>query len=401
MKILNQQIMKNNNLKRIFSLILDKGAISRVELASLTKLSKTTISSLVEELIQREFVVDTGEVSTGRQGRKPSLLRVNAEKNMVAVINWRIEELECSLVDMAGQVIYYDTKSIKENVQYENFIPEVYDEILGPKIGGYNLLGLCLVVPSMLDSSNYQMISTVLPIADQGEKEVLKKLHHRMKGTLTAIFNDTACYAYSESVFSNWLFDSFIFININNGVGAVIVQDKTMIMGENGMRSQLGHFSIDRNGKSCICGNVGCLENLIGESALVERAKNLDLYQQLHQNHKITFAQLGKRADQGDHIAQNFISGLAKDLAFALSNVLVVYNTDHIIIGGKGQRLGQYYIKELEKFLKHQGFSIFVSRVEIMYTKLADDAIMRGAARYYIDKFYNFMEDMSDFFVIE
>ena len=62
MKILNQQIMKNHNLKKIFSLILRHGSISRIELAALTELSKTTISSLVDSLIQGDFIMDTGRL---------------------------------------------------------------------------------------------------------------------------------------------------------------------------------------------------------------------------------------------------------------------------------------------------------------------------------------------------
>ena len=400
MKILNQQIMKNHNLKKIFSLILRHGSISRIELAALTKLSKTTISSLADSLIQGNFIMDTGEIITGRQGRKPSLLRVNAEKNVVAVINWRLEELELSLVDMNGQVIYYQQKEIGGQTDFAELIPQAYYEVLEPQIGQRNFLGLCLIVPSMLDVSSYRMISTVLPVRE--EDDVLRQIHEKLKGKLTAVFNDTACYAYAENVFSQREFDTFLFININKGVGAVIVQDGTMIKGEAGMRSQLGHFSIDRYGSPCVCGNRGCLENLIGESALLSRAERLGVAKELlPKNKKISFEYLGKLADSGNQTAMDFVSGLAADLAFALSNVLVIYNTDHIIIGGKGQRLGRYYLQQLEMYLKKQGFFIFVSRAGVWYTDLSDDAIMRGAARYYIDKFYQFFEDMSGFFVIE
>ena len=90
MKIFNQQIMKNNNLKKVFSLIMEHEPISRIELAAMTSLSKTTISSLVEDLINGGFVVDDGSADTGKQGRKPNFLRVNKEGNVVAVINWHI-----------------------------------------------------------------------------------------------------------------------------------------------------------------------------------------------------------------------------------------------------------------------------------------------------------------------
>lgn len=399
MKILNQQIMKNYNLKKVFSLIMAHKMISRIELAAMTSLSKTTISSLVDELIQGGFVVDEGLVATGRQGRKPSLLRVNAEDNIVAVINWHVDELEVSLVDMAGKVVSYEVCPLVLDAAFDQVIPEVYYSNLVEKAGKRNILGLCLVVPSMLDAASQRMISTVLPIPEGDD--VLERICGRITGVPMAVFNDTACYAYAEHTLTDWDFQTFLFININNGIGAVIVHDGKMIKGEAGLRPQLGHFSLNRNGDPCMCGGRGCLENEIGETALIKRAKAAGLYETLEKHGAITFAALGKQADDGDPAARTFVKGLAEDLAFVLDNVLVIYNTDHIIIGGKGQRLGTYYLEQLEAAMKKAGFRIVIDRADLMYTALGDDAIMRGAARYFIDEYYKFFEDMTDFLVLE
>lgn len=399
MKILNQQIMKNHNLKKVFSLIMEHEPISRIELAAMTSLSKTTISSLVEDLINGGFVVDDGSVDTGRQGRKPNFLRIHKEGNVVAVINWHIDELELSLVDMSGHVVNYEAVPVDADMEFERAIPEAYYEKLAPRAAGRYILGCCLVVPSMLDAESKRMISTVLPVDENDD--VLGRICKKLTDIPVAVFNDTACYAYAEKALTDWKFDTFMFLNINNGIGAVLVHDGKMIKGANGMRSQLGHYSLNRNGKRCVCGNCGCLENEVGESALAERAKEEGVYGQLEKNGKITFATLGEQAATGDECAKMFIRELAEDMAFALSNVAVIYYTKHIIIGGKGQRLGGYYLEQLGQAIKKRGFQLFVSQVELKYTALGDDAIMRGAARYYIDEFYKFFEDMKDFIAME
>lgn len=399
MKILNQQIMKNNNLKKVFSLIMEHEPISRIELAAMTSLSKTTISSLVEDLINGGFVVDDGSADIGKQGRKPNFLRVNKEGNVVAVINWHIDDLELSLVDMSGQVVNYEMVPVDNNTEYEKVIPEAYYEKLVPRAAGRFILGFCLVVPSMLDAETNMMISTVLPVEDHDD--VLGRICKKFTDVPVAVFNDTACYAYAEHVLTNWKFDTFMFLNINNGVGAVFVHDGKMIKGASGMRAQIGHFSIHRDGKKCTCGNRGCLENEVGETALVERAREEGLYEKLEVDGRITFASLGNQAKNGDETAKLFIRELAEDMAYALSNMAVVDYTKHIIIGGKGQRLGEYYLEELDKAFKQRGFQLFISQMDLKYTALGDDAIMRGAARYYIDVFYKFFEDMSHFIVME
>lgn len=399
MKILNQRIMKNHNLKKVFFLIMKHEPVSRIELAAMTALSKTTISSLVEDLIHGGFVVDEGSADTGRQGRKPNLLRIHKEGNVVAVINWHIDELEVSLVDLSGQVVSYESVPADVNTKFDCVIPNAYYEKLVPWAAGRSILGFCLVVPSMLDAESKRMISTVLPVAE--EDDVLGRICAKLTDIPIAVFNDTACYAYAEKALTDWKFDTFMFLNINNGVGAVFVHDGTMIKGASGMRSQLGHFSLSRDGKPCACGNFGCLENEVGESALVERARKEGLYDRLEKQGKITFATLGEQAEADDEYAKRFIHELAEDMAFAVSNVAVTYYTRHIIIGGKGQRMGGYYLEQLDRAIKQKGFQLFVSQMDLKYTALGDDAIMRGAARYYIDEFYKFFEDMDGFIVME
>ncbi len=399
MKILNQHIIKTNNLRKVFSLILTQSPVSRIELADKTNLSKTTISALVEELITKGFVVDEGAVDTGRQGRRPNVLGVNRKDNVVAVINWHIEELEVSLVDLAGDITFRLDFPVSEDEDFPRLIRDTYDNILRREAGGRRILGFCLIVPSMLDPVRKRMISTTLPVPL--ESDVLEQICALFCDIPMAVFNDTACYAYAESALTNMDINTFTFININKGVGAIIVSNGVMIQGEGGMRSQLGHYSLHRNGDPCICGNRGCLENEIGESALEQRARRMGIYDDIAEDGHITFELLGKKADSGNPAARRFVEELADDLAYTLGNLFTIYNTSHVIIGGRGQNLGQHYLEELDRRVKAVGFKAFVENIQTQYTALGDDAIMRGAARYFIDKYYDFLGPMNHLVVLE
>ncbi len=396
---LSQQTIRQHNLRQVFSLVQSQPAISRTGLADATKLSKTTISDLVDELIGRGYVVDEGEVNTGRQGRKPSQLRVNNSDNVVAVINWRPEHLEIALVDLAGDVVFYRTRSLGAREDFTKIIYDAYREVLCIEAGERRIMGFCLILPSMLKPGEISMMATVLPVPE--DNDILKQLCEKIQDVPVAIFNDTACYAYAESILQDPPPKNFLFININRGVGAIIVLDGVMLQGENGMRSQFGHYSIDRNGAWCTCGNRGCLENEIGESAMVRRAKRLGVYEKLSHEDDITFAPLGRMADGGEQTAIEFVQGLADDLAFSLSNLFTIYNTNNVVIGGRGQYLGKYYIERLAHSIKSVGFRPFVQDVKIRYTAMGDDAIMRGAARYFVDKYYDFYHNKTHFVVLE
>lgn len=407
--MLSQQVIKKSNLKKVFSLILQHSPISRIELSKMTLLSKTTISALVDELIMDGYVVDDGEVNTGKQGRKPSVLRVNSGDNVVAVVNWHNEEMEASLVDLRSDTVFRVVFPAPAGSNFPGLIRGIYESTLLREAGERRVLGFCLIVPSMLDSQRKRMISTTLPVAMNSD--VMADLFPLFTDIPVAVFNDTACYAYAECALTK-IPRTFTFININKGVGAIIVKDGVMLRGEDGMRPQLGHYSICRDGDLCVCGNRGCLENEIGEAALERRAKRLACLETLGEallevdkvhagRGCVTFKGLGILADGGNSTAREFVKGLAEDLAYVLCNLATIYNTNNIIIGGRGQKLGSYYLNELSDSVHDVGFKEFTERMRPQYSSLGDDAIMRGAARYYIDKYYDFFEPMESFIVLE
>ena len=87
--MLHQKEIQLSNKKSLYRLISENPGISRAKLAVGTHLSKTTVSSLVEQLIQAEYIVDAGCSKKGVQGRSPNDLFVDAEKNYVVVCNLR------------------------------------------------------------------------------------------------------------------------------------------------------------------------------------------------------------------------------------------------------------------------------------------------------------------------
>ena len=85
-------------------LISENPGISRVNLAARTELSKTTVSALVDELIQEGRIVDEGAVESKRQGRRPNSLAVNDRRDCVIVLNWRKRTIQVSLVSAGFEV---------------------------------------------------------------------------------------------------------------------------------------------------------------------------------------------------------------------------------------------------------------------------------------------------------
>lgn len=394
MKVLNQQIIKQNNLKQIFALVCRSTKLSRAELAPKTGLSKTTVSVLVDELIKDGYLVDEGITDTGRQGRKPSMLHVDESHFAIGVMEWCAKEVLLVRISLSGKVMFTGTLPVSEDGDYAAISIEGYNVLLRAMPAGCNMLGICFAIPSSIDPVKASLFSSSLKI--KNIETVIQDIRSQIPEIPISFMNDTSCYAYAEkSLTALNMEKSVIYINMSQGVGAIVFSDGKLLGGSNGLKTEFGHVSVDRTGEKCICGNRGCLENLIGESQLLKRAKHVLPEEKWHTFLHLTYKTIGERADAGDESFQLLANLLAEDLAYALGNYITLFNVNSVIIGGKGRSLGAYFYTKLIAHLGHSGFQDFVTRVKVHYSELDEVEQLCGAAKYFTDVHLMFSKDQS------
>ncbi len=398
MQTTNQQLIKSTNMKTLFSLILNQKACSRIALAKATHLSKATVSTLVDELMSRGYVLDCGAGISTTTGRKPNTLEVNGADNYVAVFQWHRLWLNAALISLSGNMIFEMRISMGQDKDYVRETVRAMHEDLE----GYNpkarILGVCVIVPAIIEETSQRIVSTVLDI-DQ-ENDIFHQLRGQLAAYPVAVLNDTACYAYAECVSSDMWNVYHAYVNIGSGVGAVILDHGHVFRAANGMTTQFGHFSVDRRGPLCSCGNRGCLERVIGETYLYERSLREGCEGLFDGEREASFELLGKLAAEGNEQARKLLDALAEDTAYAISNLISMFNPQEVIIGGKGMALGALYLDAVNGYLGHMGFPLFTRHRKLSFSNLSRFSALKGAARYYIDQYYSFDGEMQNRFFI-
>ncbi len=94
-------------------------------------------------------------------------------------------------------------------------------------------------------------------------------------------------------------------------------------------------------------------------------------------------------------MARTLIKSMAKDLSYALSNLICTVDPKLVILGGESRKLGDLFLGEIKVNLKSTGFRRMVENVDVSYSKLGQDAYKLGAMKYFFDKYYKFGEDIS------
>jgi hypothetical protein len=93
------------NLSSVLRLLQTSKPLSRAQLSSLTGLHKSTISNLVEELIARGLVHETGIQSSGA-GRPGTQLDLNPHAGGIIGVEFGVDFVSVILTDFVGAILW-------------------------------------------------------------------------------------------------------------------------------------------------------------------------------------------------------------------------------------------------------------------------------------------------------
>ncbi|NMA96360.1 MAG: ROK family transcriptional regulator, partial [Clostridiales bacterium] len=393
----SQQLIKESNLSLILKLIDSHEPISRAELAQMTKLSPTTVSSLIEELIEEGLVIETGEGKSETSGRKPIMLTIKSDGRYVICIDIVKEDFKCLIYDLKCNERADKTYSIKD---YDNIGSEIAESIKEnielASIPEDKIIGICISIPGLIDEESKRVMSTVIPIDE--DNDFYEVIAERFDYPVF-LMNQSCLYAYAEKQFgSKEQIKNLVFIDINVGIGAGIITDGDIFNGAYGIAGEIGHMSLDINGTRCKCGNRGCLETIASIPAIFQNivfgimAGRETIIKDMIGNdyNSLTIEMIRRALDEGDEFIIELIDDIARKLAFGINNVVNILNPDFVIIGGRIRRFGMELLDRIKHHFHSIAFKSNRDKLTIKYSNIEKNAVGLGGARYTIDTTFGF-----------
>ncbi len=174
---------------------------------------------------------------------------------------------------------------------------------------------------------------------------------------------------------------------LGTGIGGGLILDGKLYHGVSDVAGELGHTTIEANGRRCGCGNYGCLEAYASGPAIAMRAREaLDggepsLIPGLVDGDltKLTAAIVYKAAAQGDQIASEVVKDTARFLGIGVANVLNVFNPDVVVLAGGVAQAGDSLFVPLRAEVRRRAFKPAVDACKIVPGALGGSAGMVGA----------------------
>ena len=171
----------------------------------------------------------------------------------------------------------------------------------------------------------------------------LRKLFHKYLNIPLYIENDANCAALAEfHVGAGRESKRFVTITLGTGIGGGIIHNGKIYHGSNGMAGEVGHMSIEYNGKSCPCGRKGCWERYASASALkrltqrvMEENPESILRQVVDENDGHVSGQSAFiAARRGDPVGQFVCDAYIDYLCAGIVNLVNIFQPDTLAIGG-------------------------------------------------------------------
>ena len=177
---------------------------------------------------------------------------------------------------------------------------------------------------------------------------------------------------------------SSVMITLGTGVGAGIVVNGRILIGENGAAGEFGHIHVnDDETEACGCGNHGCLEQYASATGVVRLANRRlakdDAPSSLRDLKKVTSKDVFDAAKAGDAVAKEIVHEVCTILGKAIAKLCNIVNPAMVVIGGGVSNAGPILIKEMQDAFQEEVFhGARGTRIEL--ATLGNDAGIAGGA---------------------
>ena len=137
-----------------------------------------------------------------------------------------------------------------------------------------------------------------------------------------------------------------VYLTISTGVGGGLILDGRPYRGAAGNAGELGHLTVEWQGRQCGCGRRGCLEAYASGTNIAARAVEAlaaapDEPSTLRGRDAVTARDVAEAASAGDAIARSVWDETTGMLASAVANILDVFNPELVVLGGGVTRAGR------------------------------------------------------------
>ncbi len=393
----DQNLVRKINTALVINTLRHRAPLSRAELATSTGLNRSTISSIITELLGSRLVQET-MLQSDRIGRPGMLLELNPAGGFAVGIELGVDFISLVVTDFVANVLWRQRKLSNPSDGQVTILERAYamtESALAEGLRrGLRPLGVGLGVPGLVDLQQGELKFA----PNLGWKDTpLRQLWSQRFSLPVFVENDAKAAAMGEYYFGVARGQgNFIFLHAGVGLGAGILIDGKLFRGSRGYAAEVGHMIIDPGGELCGCGKRGCWETLVGPRAVIKRfrqtllqgASSAVLPAADNDLENITFETVANAALQGDLAALAAMREVASNLGFGIANLVNIFNPQLVVLGGELNYASEILLPVIERVVVANALALPRADLRIVASAHGTDACVIGAAALVLDDIF-------------
>jgi len=352
----NQVQLKGANRMAIVRRVCARPGMSRSDLATALGLTRSTVTTLVRELLSEGWLMERGVITTGDLGRRPTPLFIDPSRLLLLGVEVGVGTLRVVATSLSGEVHERLTAAFDAKGGVHGCLELLAEALLAvlerTRSLSQRVIGIGIGLPGGVDEA--RGLLQFAPNLGWRETPVGHLLLQRLSASALAgvplfIQNEADVAALGEAEFNApEAADPLLYLSINQGLGAgVIVRDK-LLTGNRGFAGEVGHVVLQMDGPACSCGRRGCAEALINARAMSGQAHSI--------------------AEAGRH------------LGMLLQNLTAAYDPGCIVLGGGLVDLGDAFLEPARRTLRDYAAAAGLAPPLVRTSRFGGDAVAVGAA---------------------
>lgn len=363
--------VKKINRNAVYKFLIKHEPISIQEITYTLKMSLPTVTQNLKELQERDLIIETGLFeSTG--GRKAKAIAYNSVAKYAIGLDITRNHVGIVLIDLSGKVIknlrmqypFVNSKEYFERVG--NFVKDFIDDC---KIESSKILVVGIALPAILSADKQTVnYATVIDFNGGSVKSFSEFIPYPC-----ILSNDANAAGFAE-LWDEGNIQNVVYLSLNNSVGGSIIIDKNIYSGQNQRSGEFGHMTIVPNGRTCYCGQKGCVDAYCSAKILSDSTNGniAEFFRLLRLNSKTQKA-----------LWEEYVT----HLAVTINNLRMLYDCNVILGGYAGAYMDEYieYLRELVS--RRNTFEVDGKYLHVCKYKLEATAV--GAALQHVVSFIN------------
>ncbi len=390
----DQNFIRRVNTRTVMDRIRLDAPLSRAEVSARTGLNRSTVSSIVSELMDQGYIKET-TLQDPKIGRPGMLLQFNPAGGCAVGIELGVEFISIILTNFVAEVIWRKRILLSEDtnqfqiVEYAETL--INEAIMTGKEQGLSLLGIGVGVPGLVDQSQGKLIFA--PNLKMNNMP-LRLMWTQRFNTPVFVENEANSAALGEYFFGSAHDKTdFIYMSTGAGLGGGIMIGGQLFKGSTGYAGEIGHTTIYAGGDSCGCGSNGCWETYVGPRAIIRRirrtidggAESIISDMVGGDMQKITVDVLVAAADQKDTVTLTALHEVGIDLGVGISNLINIFNPELVVMGGALSLASPWLLTAIREALQLRVLAPMLEKVNVIPSSLGLDSCVMGAVAMVLD----------------